>query len=212
LAECFGADVAAELREWARDQLGKRVFLADPQWKQTGKSGAVLARVRFVADGDTADHRSFEERVIVKAYPPGDRAAETGKHARALEVDPAFAEQHLVKQKYARHRMRNGRIFAFQEIPFDLNEAYPLTEVAVPDQPALAKYVAQMVLVKWNKADKDCHTKLLPPHQYLQDELRGALKSGHETHDWAQRTGLLEPGLRWITLAGDDPDRPCPTR
>lgn len=204
LAEYLGADTAVEMHEWARQTLGKQVRLADPPWVRRGNTGAVLALVEFVPDAGPSGYCPSDDRLIVKIYPRGDLAAETGRHTLATEVDHDFAERHLVPQKYSRLPMRNGQFFSFQEIVFDLSEAYPLTQVGYEHQPGVVARVAELVLVKWNKVDQKCRTDKQPARQYLLNELRGALGHGHDPYAWAKGTGFLDLTAPRITDADDD--------
>ncbi|MEU4473652.1 hypothetical protein [Micromonospora sp. NPDC023888] len=210
LADVLGDDVAAELREWADTSLRKRARLSEPPWVRRGHTGAVLVVVEFVPDSTDVDFRLPEQRLITKVYPHGDLAGETGRHHQAFEIDPEFAERHLVRQEYSRYRMANGRHLAFQEIAFDLSEAYPLSAIAPEHQPTVAAHIADLVLVTWNRTATSCCTHTSPARQYLLDELRGALDGTHETRAWADRVGLLDPSARWIAIDGDDSPLPLP--
>jgi hypothetical protein len=198
------------MRKWARETLSKQIRLGDPPWVRHGHTGAILAMVEFVPDREPRGYSLPDDRLIVKIYPQGDLATETGHHTLAREVDSDFAEQHLVRQKYSRLPLKDGRFYSFQEIAFDLSEAYPLTWVMPERQPMVAAHVAQLVLAQWNKAEQKCRTRKRPARSYLLDELRGALESDHDTYAWAKRVGLLDPATPWITISGDDPARPLP--
>jgi hypothetical protein len=210
LAARLGTDIAAEMREWARQTLRKQVRLADPPWVRSGNTGAVLAVVELVPDVEPRGYLPSEDRLIVKVYPQGDLAAETGNHTLATEVDRDFAERHLVPQKHSRLPLKDGRFFSFQEIVFDLSEAYPLTQVTRERQPMVAARAAELVLVEWNKTEQKCRTRKRSARSYLLDELRGALESDHGTYAWAKRVGLLDPAAPRIRIAGDDPTRTLP--
>jgi hypothetical protein len=208
LATCLGTDTAAEMREWALGTLHKQVRLADPPWVRRGNTGAVLAVVEFVPAVESCSYFPSEDRLIVKVHPRGDLAAEASRHTLATEVDCDFAAQHLVPQKHSRVPLKDGRFFSFQEIVFDLNEAYPLTQVTHERQPMVAARAAELVLVEWNKTEQRCRTIKQPARSYLLDELRGALKIDHGTYAWAEHVGLLELASTRIRIPGDDPSRP----
>jgi hypothetical protein len=198
------------MREWARETLRRQVRLSDPPWVRRGHTGAVLAVVEFVPDGGPGGRFPPDDRLIVKIYPPGDLAAETGSHNLATEIDPDFARRHLVSQRYSRLPLGHRKFFSCQEIAFDLSEAYPLTDVACEHQPAVAACAAELVLVQWNKAEQTSQIRKQPARNYLLGELRGALESGHGTHAWARHARILNPAPRWIRIAADNSGRVLP--
>ncbi|SCL28713.1 hypothetical protein GA0070616_3746 [Micromonospora nigra] len=117
------ATVSAALRDWAAG-LGVTVSPPSRTARRRGRSDADLVPV-IVERHDGRD----AAQLYVKVLPSREAARETARHAAARDVDPGFAERHLVRQPYPRHPVGDGRYLMFQDIAHGAEQVVPLAEV-----------------------------------------------------------------------------------
>ncbi|MCX5069460.1 hypothetical protein OOJ91_26795 [Micromonospora lupini] len=117
------ATVSAALRDWAA---GRDATVRPPchGTRLRGHSGAQLIPV-IVQQSDGQD----PEQLYVKVLSATQAREETARHAKAVRLDAAFTERHLVPQPYPRYPVGDGRFLMFQDIAHGAEQVVPLAEV-----------------------------------------------------------------------------------
>lgn len=115
--------VTAALRDWAA---GRDAVVRPPchPGRRRGHSEAELIPVI----AERRDGRNAEQ-LYVKVLPAAQAAEEAARHARAVTLDPGFAERHLVGQPYPPYPVGDGRYLMFQDIAHGAEQLVPLAEV-----------------------------------------------------------------------------------
>jgi len=196
LARVLGPQVSDALHRWQEEHRAHVVF---SDWLDGGQTPAKVAVVAV----------NYEDRpplrMVLKVCPPAPHTArEPERHAQALASGPAaFAEQHLVGQPHAPHRLEDGTSILFQEIAGGSLKGYrPLSALEnnslLPD---VAAAIVGSLLEEWNPAPA---VERMPARACVTRQLERRAAPDGPLHRWARQVGL-SPDDAWIRFSVSGP-------
>ncbi|MER5332901.1 hypothetical protein [Micromonospora sp. NPDC002717] len=192
------ATVAAALRDWA-GHLGGTVHRPRRPRRARGYTPALLFTIILKVPGGPG--RFTGRKLLVKVLPAAAAARrEPGRHERATQSCPGFAERHLVRQPYPPHPLADGRYLMFQEIANGADDMVTLHDLDAEEIVPVIRTVSDRVLNDWNSGGRQ--TAEATVAEYVQREL-AALDALDSIHDAARDLGLPGEETRWLVWSGE---------
>ncbi|GAA3561191.1 hypothetical protein GCM10022419_047290 [Nonomuraea rosea] len=198
----FGEAGIRALESWA-DTANYEILVSLPPWERSGHTESRLLAL-IIKTPPGSDERT--SKVVAKLCPPGQLSREPARHRRAWDTSPRkFRQEHLVKLKPHSPRIGdNGGYILLQEVAGgSFARMCQMERLAFPEKISETFHaVAKSMILEWNEKKVNCYSHI-DSGEYLRSGMRGKFEQGGKLRVWAERSGLLRPECRWITI-GDE--------